>query len=78
MELVARALNPTRQLKSDRHFTPPPGAASKGFFFLGEGGKKGRGEKVKRFDSKSSVHAVAYMYLAGSRLFFVISALTKQ
>lgn len=41
MEMVARELNPTRQLKSDRHFTPPPGAPAKGFF--GE-------EENKRFD----------------------------
>jgi hypothetical protein len=52
---------------------PPP----KGFISWG-GGKKGREEKNKRFDSKSSVHAVAYLYLAGSRLFFVIPALTKK
>lgn len=32
-ELVARELNPTRQLKSDRHFTPPPAPAQcKGVF----------------------------------------------
>jgi hypothetical protein len=36
MEMVARALDPTRQLKSDRHFTPPP-APSKGG--LGDEGK---------------------------------------